>query len=65
VLRYGEWEAVLLWVIWSALILLFGRRHPPPAAWEPRLGPGRLALALGALAILVVSFMPVPLSFVP
>ncbi len=65
VLRYGEWEAVLLWVIWSALILLFGRRHPPPAAWEPQLGPGRLALALGALAILVLCFMPVPLSFVP
>jgi membrane-associated protease RseP (regulator of RpoE activity) len=65
VLLYGEWTTVILWATWSMLILLFGRRHPRPDAWEWELGRGRSVLALVALAILVVSFMPVPLSFVP
>jgi len=65
VLLYGEWTTVILWATWSTLILLFGRRHPPPGAWESELGPGRSLLALVALLILVLSFMPVPLTFVP
>ena len=65
VLLYGEWTTVILWATWSTLILLFGRRHPPPDAWDRELGPGRSLLALVALLILVLSFMPVPLSFVP
>jgi membrane-associated protease RseP (regulator of RpoE activity) len=65
VLLLGEWTTVILWATWSTLILLFGRRHPPPEAWEAELGPARSLLALVALMILVLSFMPVPLSFVP
>jgi len=65
VLLYGEWTTVILWATWSLLILLFGRRHPPPGAWESELGPGRSLLALVALLMLVLSFMPVPLTFEP
>ena len=65
VLLYGEWTTVVLWATWSSLILLFGRRHPPPDVWDRELGPGRSLLAFAALLILILSFMPVPLSFVP
>ncbi|MCU0229777.1 MAG: site-2 protease family protein [Acidobacteria bacterium] len=65
VLLYREWTAVLLWAVWSALILLFGRRHPPPTVWDRDLGRGRTVLAWIAAAILVLCFMPVPLSIVP
>lgn len=65
ILLYGEWTTIVLWVTWSLLILGFGRRHPPPVAWDRELGPGRSLLALVAALILLLSFMPVPLSFVP
>jgi membrane-associated protease RseP (regulator of RpoE activity) len=48
------------WLVWSVMLLGFGRRHPYVSV-SPGLTRGRKLLAVGALAILVVSFMPAPL----
>jgi membrane-associated protease RseP (regulator of RpoE activity) len=49
------------WLLWCLILLVIGLRHPPVARPGPGLGPGRLALAALALAVLVASFMPVPI----
>ncbi len=56
------WEG---WFLWCAIVLVMGLRHPPVADEREPLGSGRTALALVALAILVLAFMPVPLTAVP
>jgi hypothetical protein len=43
------------------LIWLSGLRHPSVPEW-PGLPPGRKMLALAALAMLVLTFMPVPIA---
>lgn len=50
------------WVLWAVVVLWLGRRHPPVPDWEARLGPLRVALAVAALAILLLCFMPVPVT---
>jgi membrane-associated protease RseP (regulator of RpoE activity) len=47
------------WLVWAALLLLMGSRHPqvPP---EPGLDRGRKTLALFALIMLVLTFAPAP-----
>ncbi len=59
---YRDWQPPSLWILWAFLILLLGRRHPPPLTSDDDLGPGRRLLALLAAVILVLSFIPVPLS---
>lgn len=49
------------WWLWSVIVLLMGIRHPPLRDELTPLGRGRTWLALLALALLVLSFMPVPL----
>jgi len=49
------------WLIWAALIWLSGLRHPSVPTW-PGLPPGRRLLALVALAMLVLTFIPVPIA---
>jgi len=53
------------WLLWSAIVLLIGLRHPPVADEETPLGRGRLWVALFCLLLLVLSFSPRPLSLVP
>jgi membrane-associated protease RseP (regulator of RpoE activity) len=49
------------WYLVAAFVFLFGRRHP--AIYDPNgIGRTRLQFALLALAIFVVSFMPVPVT---
>ncbi len=56
------------WVLMAALMLimlwLLGPRHPHVLSEYEQLGPGRRALAVFALAMLVLCFTPVPLEFV-
>jgi len=47
------------WILWAAFFLWTGLRHPPIFDERP-IGGGRLRLALVAIAILAVSFTPVP-----
>lgn len=53
------------WLLWCVIVLFMGLAHPPVRDEATPLGTGRRALALVALAIFVVSFMPVPLAEVP
>jgi membrane-associated protease RseP (regulator of RpoE activity) len=50
------------WWVWALVVRVIGLRHPPVAEEAAELGAGRRALALFALLILVLCFMPVPLE---
>lgn len=50
------------WLLWTVVLLLLSRfRHPPVEATEEPLGPLRIALAIGAAIIFVISFIPIPI----
>jgi membrane-associated protease RseP (regulator of RpoE activity) len=57
---------VLSYLLAGLLLLILGARarfyHPPPLFEDDDLGPGRRFLGLLALLILVLSFIPVPIS---
>lgn len=53
------------WWFWCVLVLIMGLVHPPVRDERAPLGGGRVAVALVAAAIFVLSFMPLPLSVVP
>ena len=53
------------WLLWSVIVLFMGLYHPPVRDESIPLGRGRRLLALVALAIFVLSFMPVPLRELP
>jgi membrane-associated protease RseP (regulator of RpoE activity) len=53
------------WLLWCAIVLVMGLRHPPVRDESVPLDRRRRALAWVALAILVLAFMPVPLAEVP
>jgi membrane-associated protease RseP (regulator of RpoE activity) len=54
------------YLLFGLLLLLIGARlrfyHPPPLCEEDKLGNGRLLLGLLALIILIVSFIPIPVT---
>ncbi len=52
------------WLIWGILVAVTGTRHPQVPV-RPQLGRGRRLLALAALAMLVLTFMPDPLPGPP
>ena len=47
------------WLLWAVILLVTGVRHPPVPA-QPGLSRGRRLLALLALVILLLTFMPAP-----
>ena len=51
------------WLFWGLLLSVMGTRHPPPLDPETPLDRGRVALAWVTLAVLVVTFVPVPFRF--
>lgn len=53
------------WVLWCVIILVIGLYHPPVWDESTSLDPLRRKLAWIALAMLVLSFIPTPLSPVP
>lgn len=50
------------WWLWAFIVRVIGLRHPPVADESVELGPGRRAVALFALLMLLLCFMPVPLE---
>ncbi|HSK76543.1 MAG TPA: site-2 protease family protein [Thermoanaerobaculia bacterium] len=52
------------WFLWCLIVLVFGLFHPPVADESAPLGPWRRGLAWIALAMLVLSFIPLPLELV-
>jgi Zn-dependent protease len=49
------------WLLWTALLLLFGRNHPPALNQVLKLKPLHVALAIIALLVLILVFVPNPL----
>ncbi len=53
------------WLIWTVVLIVLGRSpHPPVGGDDESVGALRTALAVGALSIFVLSFMPVPMEIV-
>lgn len=53
------------WLVWCGIVLLMGLGHPPVRDEHRPLDPGRKLLALVALVLFALCFMPVPISVVP
>lgn len=75
--RWQRWIAVPLWItlavlgvdwpgwwLWCFIVFLIGLFHPPVRDERTPLDPGRRAVALLALLIFVLSFIPAPLDVV-
>jgi len=52
------------WLVWALLVLLLGQRHPGPLDGVTNLDGRRKLVAAATLALFVLTFSPVPLSFV-
>jgi membrane-associated protease RseP (regulator of RpoE activity) len=48
------------WLLWTVLLLVLGRRHPPTLHDARPLGAARVALGLAGVAVFVVCFTPNP-----
>ena len=48
------------WLVWAVILGLIGRRHPPVAPW-PGLSKRRNALAVVAVAMLLLTWVPAPI----
>ncbi|MFN7940560.1 MAG: site-2 protease family protein [Thermoanaerobaculia bacterium] len=71
-LRWPLWAALLGggffwpgWWMWSAILLLLGLRHPPVLDEREPLDRRRRLLAVAALVLFLVCFLPVPIRVVP
>jgi membrane-associated protease RseP (regulator of RpoE activity) len=52
------------WLLWAVLLRVVAMRHPPVPEW-PDISAGRRILAVFALAMLVLTFMPMPIAQTP
>ncbi len=52
------------WLVWCAVALVMGLKHPPVMDETESLDGRRLLLALATLLLFVLSFMPIPISVV-
>jgi len=62
VVAYGISGQVSAWTLWCVLVLFFFRRHPPVLDDGQPLGRGRMVVAGLAALILLLCFMPHPIS---
>ena len=51
--------------VWAIMLFVFGRAHPPVADPTAKLQPWHYALALIGLLVLVLVFVPQPISIAP
>jgi len=69
--RYVSWATIAAmvvlavfsrsWTVWAALLILFGRRHPPIEDESTPLTAVHFLLALAGLLVLILTFVPTPL----
>jgi membrane-associated protease RseP (regulator of RpoE activity) len=50
-----------LWLVWTVLLLILGRRHPPTLADHRPVGRGRAVLGVVGLVVFVLCFTPSPI----
>lgn len=50
------------WLIWAALMLVLGLRHPPVYYWEKPLDPARRYVGAAVLLIFILTFVPTPFA---
>jgi len=50
------------WLFWSLLLFLMGFGHPPPLDWWIPLDPKRKVIGWLAMAIFILTFIPIPFS---
>lgn len=53
------------WLIWGAITLIFGFRHPPAADEITPLASADIIIAVVAFIILILTVMPVPIKIIP
>ena len=63
--RTGEASGGELWIFWALLLFVIGIRHPPVEDERAPLNRGDRLNGLFALVILVLTFVPVPVKYVP
>ena len=51
------------WLIWAALMLFLGTKHPPVDNPELPLDPKRRAIGWASLVVFILTFTPVPIFF--
>jgi membrane-associated protease RseP (regulator of RpoE activity) len=52
------------WFLWAGLVFLFGQRHPGPLDTITQLDTKRKIMAVAVLAVFVLTFTPMPLTYV-
>jgi len=62
-ISFYSWP-MLGYLLFALILIFIGFRHPRPSAEFPRLGRGRFLIALIALIIFVLTFMPVPVRLI-
>ena len=60
-LRNYLWEG---WAVWAFLLFMLGIEHPPVMFWEEPLPRSRMIMGYIALAIFILTFVPVPIKVV-
>ena len=61
-LGFFLWEG---WIIWAALLLILGLRHPPVLYWETPLDKRRRFIGWLTAIMFIVTFIPVPFKAIP
>jgi membrane-associated protease RseP (regulator of RpoE activity) len=67
--RIGSWVCLLLiyfgpnWLVWSILLRILGRRHPPTGDDTAPVGTLRVAIGAFSLLVFAVCFVPNPIVF--
>ena len=61
---FGILYSSSFWIVIGILVLFLGSRHGPPLDDITPLNPGRIWMAVGALIILIICFIPVPLQMI-
>jgi membrane-associated protease RseP (regulator of RpoE activity) len=49
------------WLLWVALMIVFGSNHPPAFNQAVKLEPAHYVLALAGLFVLILTFVPMPM----
>jgi len=62
---YVRFRQLSVWLVWAAITLLIGFRHPPAEDEITPLKTSDILIAVAAFIILVLTVMPIPLQVIP